>query len=111
MSEPTVTLRFPRRLHTDAKVAAAKRRMSLQSFVEAAVAKAMNSTEKPPGGVEGRLAKLPESSQKLVADFIGVMELAPEFYITAIQKYVSGMLALFRKLNKTVLAEADKKIR
>jgi hypothetical protein len=103
MSEPTVSLRFPRRLHVDAKIAAAKRHMSLQDFVEGAVVKAMKTSSTTlPSGLEAKLAKLPEPSRKLAKDFITLMEISPDFYIGAINKYVTGMLTLFKRVDKRI---------
>ncbi|MGB9457179.1 MAG: hypothetical protein WCB12_14120 [Bryobacteraceae bacterium] len=102
MSEPTVSLRFPRRLHSDAKIEAARLQTSLQDFVEAAVTRALKKpgAPQPPSDLEKRLAALPEPWRKLVYDFITLMEIAPDFYLKAINKHVSGLLSVFRGLDK-----------
>lgn len=102
MSEPTVTLRFPGRLHAQAKIEATRRGTSLQDFVAQAVENSLSQeapqTTLPP--IAARIAALPERSRKLLVSFIDFLELAPDDYIRAFEKHVYGSLPLFRKFGK-----------
>jgi hypothetical protein len=111
MSEPTVTLRFPGRLHTQAKVEASRRGMSLQDFVAQAVENSLGQeapqTTLPP--IAGRIARLPDRSRKLTDSFIDFLELAPDDYIRAFEKHIYGSLPLFRRFGKKHFEETDDK--
>jgi hypothetical protein len=100
-----MTLRFPDRLHARAKIEATKRGVTLQEFVGQAVEAHMRrGADRPPppivASIATRVAGLPARSQKIVERFVAMIAVAPDFYLRPIELYVTGMLAVFRRIGK-----------
>jgi len=110
-AESTVTLRFPRRLHAEAKIEATRRGVSLQEYVEQVVEESLGKPMLPArqavSPMARRIAELPERSQKLVANFLDLLRMSPEFYLRAIEKHVMGSIAVFRHFDKRYFEEAN----
>jgi hypothetical protein len=100
MKESTTTLRFPDRLHSKAKSEAARRGIPLQEFVSQAVEAFMSAKAPHVPPVAARIAAMPARTRKMTERFGMMIDLAPDFYIPVIDRYVGGMLTLFRRIDK-----------
>jgi hypothetical protein len=89
---------------------ATRREMSLQDFVEQAVEYSLGNgapCQSVAAPIAGRIAALPERSRKLVTKFVDLLEVAPGFYVQAIEKHVSGLLSVFRQFGKKYFEKAE----
>jgi len=72
----------------------------LQDFVEQAVEARLGTDAPPAVGVDARIAALPDRYRRLPLMFLDLLEMAPEFYLRAIEKHVVGLVAVFRQFDK-----------
>lgn len=95
----TVNVRFPRRFHTQAKMAAAQRQMSLQEFLEHCVKMETqgNKGGKPISATAMKVAELPEEKQLIVRDLLKFLDEAPERYIKDGRAYMITVTKLARR--------------
>ncbi len=110
-SPDTVTVRLPKDVHQQAKLAATKAGISLQGWIAASASRALGEEGEDlnfrvPYAEEYH--RLPQNLRKLVRDFVEFLTLADREHIKHLERHVEALVSILRRVDPQFLREFEK---
>ena len=111
MQQQAVTVRLPKNVHTQAKLAAVRAGMSLQSWFGAVAVKGVASgggQVDPEVPFARAYHELPPNQRRLVRDVVELLTLCSREHVRNLELHITGLVKILRRVDPKFLREFER---